>query len=141
MLSSERGGRGAVQARAVSHIFCPHLEQGEVCFFFFLGHEEKQTGPHVNKRMNFITIKVRNSVQSSRMQDRTQGCPLGPANIYIYSYSWKYMEKSRRGIGDEQCPGREALQSLFMPSKPNWWDKWVYTRKNFSVFLEVDLFV
>lgn len=31
--------------------------------FFFLGHGEKQTGPKVNKRMDFISINVRNSVR------------------------------------------------------------------------------
>lgn len=138
MLSSELGG-GEADTSCFPH-FCRCFEQGEV---FFLGHKEKQTGPQVNKQMNFITIKVRNSVRgyTTELTNARQhpGVPTGPANIYIYRYTCKYMEKSRRGIVDEKCPGRKALQHLFMPSKPNLWDKLVYTHKKFFVVLEMKI--
>lgn len=55
--------------------------------FSSLGHGEKHTGPQVNKRMNFITIKVRNSVReyTTELTNASQGPEVttGPANIYI----------------------------------------------------------
>lgn len=90
--SSHSTGMGAkpVLIEGVIHRCSPLSEGGEAdtsCFLhflsarqlFFLGHEEKiQTGPQVNKRMNFITTKVRKSQsertpQSSQMLARSQG--------------------------------------------------------------------
>lgn len=58
----------------------------------------KQTGPQLNKHMNFITIKVRNSVREYTTEFtnawQEPEVAAGPANIYIYSYTWKYVGKS-----------------------------------------------
>lgn len=61
------------QTRAVSYIFCQRVD-----FFFWVTRKKNQTGPQVNKRMNFITTKVRKSQsertpQSSQMLARSWG--------------------------------------------------------------------
>lgn len=90
-------------------------------FFSPLRHREKQTGPQVNKQMNFITIKVRNSV---RVHYRAHECKTGARgdhwsckHLYLQLHL-KYMEKSRRGKLDEKCTGRRSLQHSFLQSKP-----------------------